>query len=206
MYIYDIGGNVGKFTEVALSLYPNAHVVIVEANDGLISHLSSKFSGKNVTIINKAMSNIENVEIDFYLSNADTISTASTEWITNSRFTGTYNWNRVLKKKTITLDKLLEAYPEPDIIKIDVEGYELEVIKGLTTKQKKLCFEWAEEQSKNIIATCDYLENLGYLEFGFIEADEYLQEPSEWLDKTSCIRKMNMVPERKLKWGMIWVK
>lgn len=205
MYIYDIGSNIGKFADASFNLYPQAHVVMVEANQQLADYLSFKYSDKNATIINKAVSSISDVEIDFYISNANTISTASTEWITNSRFTNKYTWNNVVKKTTISIDKLLEEYPNPEIIKIDVEGYEFEVIKGLTKKQKKICFEWAEEQETNIRNTCDYLEKLGYEKFGFIHGDEYLVEPTSWTNKETCLKEMSMIPERKEKWGMLWV-
>ena len=41
-----------------------------------------------------------------------------------------------------TLDKLIEQYEVPSFIKIDVEGYELEVLKGLTRLVPALSFEF----------------------------------------------------------------
>jgi len=205
MYIYDIGANAGKFAEAALQKYPDAHVVMVEPNEHLVKLLITKFQNKAVTIIERVVSKTSDIEVDFYLSNADTISTASTEWITNSRFTGKYNWNRTIKK-TITIDKILEKFPSPQIIKIDVEGYEFEAIQGLTKKQNKICFEWAEEQEHNVRSVVEYLENLGYAEFGFINGDDHLVEPTMWMTRQECLNQMNMKPQRKEKWGMIWAK
>jgi FkbM family methyltransferase len=203
MYIYDIGANVGKFAEVAFQLYPEAHVVMVEPNERIAQYLATKFRNKAATVIERVVSKVSDVEVDFYISNADTISTASTEWVTNSRFTGKYNWQRTIKK-TITIDKILEKFPSPQIIKIDVEGYEFEAIQGLTKKQNKICFEWAEEQEHNVRSVVEYLENLGYDQFGFIHGDEYLVEPKTWLTGQECLKQMDMKPERKETWGMVW--
>jgi len=43
--------------------------------------------------------------------------------------------------KTTTLDHLIEQFGVPDFIKIDVEGSELQVIKGLTRKINAVSFE-----------------------------------------------------------------
>lgn len=206
MLIYDIGANIGKFSIACFSKYAECKIVAVEANDSLCERLSNEFKNYNFELINKAISNIDDLEIDFYISNADTISTVSVDWIENSRFTEKYIWNNPIKKKTITIDSLLLRFPNPDIIKIDVEGYELEAISGLTKKQNKICFEWAEEQHDNIIKIFQHLENIGYEEFGHIEGDEYLLEPEVWTNKAKCIERMNIIPDRKQKWGMVWAK
>ena len=205
MYIYDIGANTGEFTKAALNAYPQAHIVMVEANDALVSNLVAKFQNQSVTTINKAIAKVSDVDIDFYISNVDVLSTSSIDFITNSRFAGKYSWSRVVKK-TITIDKLLETYPSPEIIKIDVEGYEFEAIQGLTKKQNKICFEWTEEQEDNIQKTLNYLESLGYAQFGFIYQDSHLVEPDIWTTKQDCLKSMDMIPSRQEKWGMIWVR
>ena len=68
--------------------------------------------------------------------------------------------------QTITLDKMIELYGQPDLIKIDVEGYEGTVLRGLTSKAKKLCFEWSEEFPEELNNCITILENLGYEKFG----------------------------------------
>lgn len=204
--IFDIGANIGNFTKKCLELHPKCKIISIEPNVELFNKLSERFDRENVIVISDLVSEKNGEEIDFYISNADTISTASVDWIENSRFSKNYKWSSAIKKQTINLDFLIEKYGNPDLIKIDVEGYELEVIKGLNTKQKDLCFEWAEEQYDNINKSCEHLYKIGYRDFGFIYGDDYLKKPEKYSSWNNCEIHKDINSSRKDKWGMIWVK
>ena len=205
--IFDIGANHGLFTDVCLQQFPGKKIVTIEANPHLYNVLLAKYNNNSqVIVLHTLVSKDTDTLIPFYLSNADTISTASTDWITKSRFTGSYIWYEPIMLKSKSLDSLIEEYGIPDLIKIDVEGYEYEVLSGLSKKAKEICFEWAEEQYENINKTCEHLESIGYTQFGFIEGDEYMKKPQEYTFwKSSSIHSI-VNPERKDKWGMIWVQ
>lgn len=204
--VFDIGANIGAFSEKILSFNENCKIILIEPNDDLKKTLEDKFIGKNVEILNFIVSEKSNEIIKFHISNADKISTASVDWILNSRFSNNYEWNKVVKKLSINLEDLIKKYGNPDLIKIDVEGYEYEVIKGLVSKQKEICFEWAEEKYEDINKTCEYLEKIGYDQFGFIYGDEYLKKPNLYSSWKDCNIHNDINPFRKEKWGMIWVK
>ena len=125
--------------------------------------------------------------------------------------------------QTITIDRLIEIYGVPDLIKIDVEGYESNVIKGLTKRNKKLCFEWNEEMSEELFLCLKLLENLGYEKFGVLgyfeegdiyeyltydsAGDTFLREPQYYLIeeiKSDLLRSINKY--RRVNWGMVWAK
>jgi len=159
--IFDIGANKGCFSKKCLEIYSEPKIIMVEANDELANNLKNNFASNNIVVLNNLVSTNSGEKLNFFVSNADTISTASKDWIEKSRFANKYEWYNPIEKESINLDELVSIYGSPSLIKIDVEGYELEVIKGLTKKQSEICFEWAEEEYHKVNEVCKYLENLG---------------------------------------------
>tara|TARA_R110000824_G_scaffold1178_5_gene6349 strand:+ start:1277 stop:2110 length:834 start_codon:yes stop_codon:yes gene_type:complete len=160
---------------------------------------------------------------------SSTISSASPRFIRESRFAPsrerqTSNWHEIRQVPTITMDKLIEIYGTPDLIKIDVEGYEYEVLKGLSRKQKKICFEWGEEEADLLVSSLFRLSQLGYEEFGIIghfeegpvfdkityfeRGDEYLKEPENYFPLPNILSEVERCtqPSRKINWGMAWCR
>jgi len=102
--IFDIGANEGKFTDVCLIKFPNAKIIVIEPNNYLYNKLIVKYSNnKNIIVLDYLVSTNNDELLDFYISNASTISTASTDFIHNSRFSGLHEWYDPMKKKTINL-------------------------------------------------------------------------------------------------------
>lgn len=230
--IFDIGFNVGEFTQTCFNKFPNCSVVAVEANPELASNVSNHFYTKyNFTLLNNLVSDKEGELIDFYISKYTTgVSTASTTFMENSRFTkGSKNveansikWEAPIKIESISLDSMIERFGIPDLLKIDVEGYELNVLKGLTQKVNDICFEWHEEESEQLYKILDHLESLGYEQFGLIgwfdegdvfpkatfsdKGDPYLEYPKNFYKRSELELEKLINPERRINYGMFFVK
>ena len=205
--IFDIGANHGEFSQKCFNDFKDIKIVAVEANSSLVEKLKIRFFNKNITVLDNLMSTNSGEEIDFYLNDsADTISTASKFWITNSRFSNNYKWSNSVKKISLNIDDLVSRYGKPNLIKVDVEGYELEVIKGMTQKYSEICFEWSEEQYQEANDICQYLQSIGYTEFGFIDCDNYLEKPNNYTLWNQSSFHNNINENRKERWGMIWAK
>ena len=202
---FDIGANVGKWS---ISNLNNCDKVIsIEASPNTFSKLfeNAKNISKIVTL-NYAVCNSNDEFITFYESSCDTLSTINKEWLVSekSRF---YNQTQIreIKCKTISIDKLIEIYGVPELIKIDVEGGEFETISSLTQKVNNLCFEWASETNETTFNCIDYLQKLGYSEFAIQYEDAYTYRPNIYTASEKIKELLNKTTPKK-EWGMIWTK
>lgn len=150
---FDVGANYGNRTEVFLAL--NARVVAMEPQQNCFLFLKKKF-GTRVALLQKG-AGAKNEFLDFYINEKNSpVSTFSKEWIEefkDTRFAGG-EWNKVDRVEVVTLDSVVEEYGKPKFIKIDVEGFEFEVLKGLTFDICFLSFEFAVPERIDTLEKC----------------------------------------------------
>ena len=204
--IFDIGANKGDTVDYFIKHADK--VVCFEPNLDLFKFLKDRFIKQNVIVDSRGLSDTIGIK-KFMIANADTISTFSEEWVTNSRFTNFYKWNKSIDVETTTLDSIINQYGVPEFIKIDVEGHEYEVLQGLTylLDQTIFGFEWSEEQYENLQESVKHLQKLGYSQFGFTYGDNpCLGENIEYKSWDELEIHLDINPSRQKKWGMIYFK
>ena len=204
---FDIGSNIGRWT--LANINNTSRIISVEASPNTFNSLLGNIGNNpKVVCLNYAVCNNNGEDITFYDSVANTLSTMNKEWLTSpsSRFHNTgYS---VIKCKTITIDKLIETYGMPELIKIDVEGGEYECVSSLTQKVNNLCFEWASETNDITFKCLDYLHSIGFTRFCIQYEDNYTYRPSVSLYTTDLNSIKNTIRQTtpKIHWGMIWCK
>jgi len=90
-----------------------------------------------------------------------------------------------------TLDDLIQRHGEPAFCKIDVEGFELDVLTGLSRPVRALSFEYLPPAHDAALAALDLLERLGAAAGGY----RYNYSPVEtmrlasdhWLDRKQLV-------------------
>ena len=155
----DCGCNYGFYSFYTASLSENNLILSIEASkdtsDEFIKNLNLN-GFKNINFFNNAVSNTIDETISFYESVND--------W-ESSQTHNNFNFASELKVKSIKIDSLVKEYSLNDyvvIIKLDVEGNEINVIKGALEVIKKseplIIIEFSKyifENKDNI----DYLNN-----------------------------------------------
>ncbi|HET9950400.1 MAG TPA: FkbM family methyltransferase [Candidatus Eisenbacteria bacterium] len=179
---FDVGANVGNRVKIFLAL--GARVVAVEPQDDCVRMLRA-IHGRNpsLVILPQVLGAAEG-EAEIMLSDASTISSMSPQWVeavrSSGRFAG-HRWDRAKRVAMTTLDRLIAAHGMPSFIKIDVEGFESEVLKGLTRPVAALSFEFTPEFLDAALACVEHLRRLGDVRFNFALGESMRLELPEWV-------------------------
>jgi len=179
MLLFDIGANRGDATIAGLN--KGYQVVALEPAPRVFAELVKNFIYNTAVIPLKfAVSDSNGQLIDLYEADEDGLSSINKHWLTGDEMPYKGKPFRTVKAYTTTVDALANVYGEPDLIKIDVEGAEWSVFKGMTKHHGTLTFEWTNVTIGEHQSQLEYLKSLGYTEFGPQFIEHHLQEPKEW--------------------------
>ena len=90
-------------------------------------------------------------------------------------------YRHILKVPVTTMDRLVEVYGTPEFCKIDVEGFEYNVLGGLTQAIPILSFEYTPERIQPALDCIDRLTRLGQYEYNYSYEETMILGSSEWL-------------------------
>lgn len=184
--VFDVGANRGRTADLYLDC--KCKVVCFEPQPDCINILNNKFlNNKDVIVVHKGLGSKQSEEL-LYVCDADTISSFSSDWVSKSRFSDYYSWQPHGKIQIVTLDQMIKKYGKPKFIKIDVEGFEHEVLKGLNVMIDYISFEINSEFIQELYKNIDYLWNLGYRKFNFTVAEKPVFVFNEWLSKEDFLK------------------
>ena len=141
--VFDIGANVGTLSEAFACV--GASVVAVEPNVHSARHIQLMHSSKRIQVIQAAVGSQNGLAILNISPDWHPTCTLSAEWMeriqkADGRYKG--NWTKATTVPVLTLDTLVQHFGEPYFIKIDVEGYERQVLSGLSKQPALLSFEY----------------------------------------------------------------
>ena len=147
--IFDVGANQGYKTGVFLGL--GAKVVAVEPDAISQEVLKQKFlklrlKRKPLVIVGKAVSDRSSIQTMWIDTPGSAKNTLSQKWAEtlrgdDRRFGHSLGFDHWKEIETISMDQLIAVHGLPFFIKIDVEGHELSVLRGMRRPVPYLSFE-----------------------------------------------------------------
>ena len=179
---FDIGAHVGNRSRVWAGL--GAKVVAIEPQADLAAWLRWQFGGRDdITVVETALAaspGRASMHID---PTNPTVTTLSSDWIEQVTRTEGFKdvaWKAPVEVEATTLDRLIATHGVPDFCKIDVEGFEAEVLKGLSQPIMALSLEFLPAAIEVAIEAIDLLERLGRYRYNVSFGEGMAFDLTDW--------------------------
>jgi FkbM family methyltransferase len=193
---FDIGAHLGDRVRAYSRL--GARVVALEPHPGMMSWLRRWYGRReDITLLEQAVS-AQPGTANLWISRlTPSISTISREWLAtvrqNRRFAGA-RWEEQIPVCVTTLDALIAQYGKPAFCKIDVEGAELDVLRGLSQPLPALSFEYIPAVSETALKCIDRLSQLGDYEYNWRVSEFPRLRSPVWLRPQEMATRLREMP------------
>jgi len=197
----DVGGNLGNWSAAFLEKIPSAQIIAFEPSSEAFEHLQQRFAKvQSFRCINIALGNENKTATLFADKSASGLASLTERHMKHFDIDFGYKENIQVS----TLDNWLQNNGEdiqPNLMKVDVEGHELNVLKGATDALKNIELIQFEFGGTNI-DTRTYFQDYWYffLELGF---DLYRLSPrgplliKNYSEQDETFRPTNYIAVRK---------
>jgi FkbM family methyltransferase len=130
--VFDVGANVGQTARAALAAFPAAHVYSFEPHPTVFTELKVNIRDKRATLNNVAFG-AETGEVTLYEFGNEGSASLRNSLVPDARSTVQFGYiSKPINVRCTTIDQFCgdQRIARIDVLKIDVEGFELSVLKG----------------------------------------------------------------------------
>jgi FkbM family methyltransferase len=192
---FDVGANYGIKTEVFLAL--GGRVIAFEPQRDCCQELRER-NPKAVVVCSAVGAALGTALM--YVDQHRTGSSLLPSWRETPQTT--------VEVPVTTLDAAIQTYGIPGFCKVDVEGFELDVFRGLSQRIPVMSYEFTRQRIPEAVACLDYLETFGPFEANFTPRDNPTLAAATWF----ASREARAFLERTLpdldgyEWGDVFVR
>ncbi len=126
-----------------------------------------------------------------------TVTTASADFVRAADGAGGWEgqvWDKTIEVPVTTLDALIAAHGEPTFVKVDVEGFEADVLAGLSQPVPALSFEFTTIQREVAFACLDRLAAIGPYRFELSLGESHTLSLGHFTDAGEMARTIASLP------------
>jgi FkbM family methyltransferase len=193
---FDIGAHVGNRVRVFRRI--GAHVVAVEPQPDFVAVLRLLYGRDSAVTIEPSGVAAETGQANLHLSSrTPTVSTFADSWMSgvqSDRRFQRVQWDSVISVPLITLDELIARHGEPQFCKIDVEGFEHQVLSGLSQPIPALSFEYIPVAAEQAIACVQRISAFGDYRYRHSRVETHRWAGRTWLEPGAMINILRTLP------------
>jgi FkbM family methyltransferase len=182
--VFDVGAHVGD--RIASFRRLGARVVAVEPQPALAQTLRLIYGRDRAVALEPVAVGRSAGSIDLRINVANpTVSSASDAFIKAADGDTNWQgqaWTRTVRVPLMTLDGLIDRHGLPAFIKLDVEGFEVEALAGLTRPVPALSFEFTTIQRDLAMGGIERCAELGFCLFNAALGESQALVHTRWQD------------------------
>jgi FkbM family methyltransferase len=204
--VFDVGANRGDRTEIFVQM--RASVVAVEPLPALAARLEKIFRYSSVKVEPVGVGRAEGTLLLHVCTTSNECSSFSEEFVADQRRRNPdFHWDRTEPIPVVTVDSLIEKHGVPAFMKIDVEGFESDVLTGLGRPVRGLSFEVRPGDSTERVREClEQVSGLGKYEFNLSLEERLTFELPAWGKADSVLAVLRRQDPSDWKYGDVYAR